>query len=59
MDYGLVGGSGKYGFGFHNDINSEKSGWMEQKYGKEIFQISNYEENVLADVVVDQLIKSL
>jgi len=59
MDYGLVGSNGQYGFGFQNDINSEKSGWMEQKYGKDIFSISNYEENVLADVVVDQLIKSL
>lgn len=59
MDYGLVGSNGKYGFGFQNDKNSEKSGCMERKYGKDIFDISNYEENVLADVVVDQLVKGL
>lgn len=59
MDYGLIGSGGQYGFGFQNDANAEKSQWMEQKYGKDIFQISNHEENVLADVVVDLFVKSL
>lgn len=59
MDYGLIGSNGNYGFGFHNDSNSEKSTWMEQKYGKQIFDISRHEENVLADVVVDLFVKSI
>jgi hypothetical protein len=59
MDYGLVGSNGNYGFGFQNTENAKKSHWMEDKYFKVIFDISRNEENVLADVVVDQLIKSL
>lgn len=59
MDYSLIGSGGNYGFGFQNTENAKKSHWMEQKYFKDIFDISRNEENVLADAVVDQLIKSL
>jgi hypothetical protein len=59
MDYGIIGANGDYGFGFQNSENYEKSQWMEQKYQKDIFDISNHEEEVLADVTVDLFIKSL
>jgi hypothetical protein len=55
MDYGLVGSSGKYGFGFQNSANYDKSQWMETKYKKDIFSISDNEINVLTNVLVDQL----
>jgi hypothetical protein len=59
MDYGLQGGAGDYGFGFQNSDNYEKSQWMENKYQKEIFDISKNELEVLADVTVDLFVKSL
>jgi hypothetical protein len=58
-DYGVVGGNGKYGFGFQNNENYNKSQWMEEKYKKEIFELSDKELDVLADVLVDQLSKFL
>lgn len=59
QDYGLVGSGGNYGFGFQNSENYNKSQWMEQKYGKDIFDISKNELEVLADVTVENFIKSL
>lgn len=59
MDYGLVGASGKYGFGFRNSKNYDKSQWMEDKYKKDIFELSDSELNVLVNVLVDQLDKIL
>lgn len=59
MDYGLVGANGDYGFGFQNSENYQKSQWMERKYFKDIFDISRHEEEVLADSVVNQFIKSI
>jgi hypothetical protein len=59
MDYGIVGSPMNYGFGFQNTENYNKSQWMEEKYKKEIFELSNYEENILADVLTDQLIRNL
>lgn len=59
MDYGIVGSPMNYGFGFQNQDNYKKSQWMEEKYQKDIFDLSNYEENILADVLVDQLVKNL
>lgn len=51
-DYGLQGGGGKYGFGFQNTENYNKSQWMENKYQKAIFDLSNNELNVFADALV-------
>ena len=56
-DYGIVGSPPNYGFGFQNTENYNKSQWMEAKYKKEIFSLSNNEEKILADVLVDQLNK--
>lgn len=58
-DYGIVGGNGRYGYGFQNNENYNKSQWMEDKYEKEIFQLSDKELDVLTDVLVDQLDKEL
>lgn len=60
MDYGLIGQNMKYGFGFHNSTNANKSEWVERHFGmKDVFDISRNETNVLADVLVDQLVKSI
>lgn len=59
MDYGLVGSNGSFGFGFQNSTNAAKSGGLEKRFFKEVFDLSRNEENVLADVLVDQLIKGL
>lgn len=58
-DYGLIGSNGVYGFGFHNQINADKSVWNEDHFSKTIFDLSSYEESLLADVLVDQFNKSL
>lgn len=59
MDYGLQGSALSYGFGFQNTDNFNKSQWMQEKYHKPIFELSRNEENVLADVLTDQLIKGI
>ncbi len=58
-DYGLVLGSSGFGFGFQNDINAEKAGWMTDKYDKEIFQLSDSELDTYANVLVAQLNQAL
>lgn len=54
-DYGIIGN----GFGFQNTENYNKSQWMENKYQRPIFELSGYETNILADVLVDQLVKAI
>jgi hypothetical protein len=41
MDYGLVVSGDDYGLGFQNEINYNKSQWMEEKFKKEIFEPSD------------------
>lgn len=59
MDYTLMGGSGEYAFGFHNSENLRKMKNLERKYVKDIADTSKYELDTLADILTDQLIKSL
>ena len=60
MDYGLiVNPDNTFGFGFQNDKNYEKSQWAELKYGKKIFDLSNYETKVLTEVMVEEVNKLL
>ena len=59
MDYGIVGSSLNYCFGFQNSENFEKSQWMQNKYQKPIFDISKNEIDTLSNVLTDLLIKSL
>jgi hypothetical protein len=51
MDYGIVVSAGQFGFGFQNDENYNKSQWMEEKYNKDIFDLSKEEEEVLSDTL--------
>lgn len=58
-DYGLVGSLGSFGFGFQNPENYKKSQWMEEKYDKEIFSLSDPEVDLLGNVLVAELAKAL
>ena len=59
IDYGIVGSGGQFGFGFQNSVNADKAGWMTDKYDKEIFALTDSEVNVFANVVVEQLNRSI
>lgn len=55
MDYGILKNGVSWGLGFQNAENYNKSVWMQDKYDKDIFQITDAETNTLADVLVAQL----
>ena len=59
MDYGIVQNGLQFGFGFQNDVNGDKSGWLSDKYQKDIFELSDNEVDLLVNVLVDQLNKAL
>jgi hypothetical protein len=55
MDYGLVVNGDKYGFGFQNSENFKKSDWMQDKYDKDIFDVSDSELDLLGNVLKAQI----
>ena len=56
MDYNMfVLGSNQWGLGFSNDLNHDKSEWMETKYKKEIFDDSQEEDTVLENILTNFL----
>lgn len=56
MDYGvLVLGGDKYGLGFTNDANGDKSEWLEEKYDKEIFAESDFEGEIVENILFQEL----
>lgn len=59
QDYGIVKSGTGLGLGFQNQINYEKSQWMQDKYDKNIFDHTDQELNLLADVLVAELNKSI
>jgi hypothetical protein len=59
MDYGIQGSGLNYGFGFQNSENYNKSQWMQEKYHKDIFDISRNEEKVLTEVLTELFIQSI
>lgn len=58
-DYGIVGSNMDFGFGFQNTENYNKSQWMEEKYDKDIFSLSDAEVDTLANILVLELQKGL
>lgn len=58
-DYGLIGSGLSWGFGFQNSENYNKSQWMQDKYQKTIFDISGYEEGILADTLTNLIVQSI
>lgn len=56
MDYTFqVIGNDTYGFGFNNDLNFDKSGWMEDKYDKVIFDESPAEGALMEKILTQEL----
>jgi hypothetical protein len=51
-DYGVQGGTGKWGIGFTNQFNANKSGWAEEHFDKEIFKFSDQEFAVFKNVML-------
>jgi hypothetical protein len=52
-------GNSTYGIGFSNDFNFQKSGWLEKKYQKSIFNQSPKEGNILNTVIEYEIGKDL
>lgn len=59
MDYGVQGGNGQWGFGFNNEVNYNKSQWLQEKYDRDIFDLSDQELNVFGDVLKNEVEKLL
>lgn len=58
MDYGIVKGSGtSWGLGFQNEENYNKSQWNSEKYKKDIFDPSDQELSIFADVLKAEIEK--
>jgi hypothetical protein len=58
-DYGIVGSNMEYGFGFQNDLNFDKSQWLQDKYDKDFFDISDQELATLNAVLNFEIQKEL
>lgn len=59
MDYGIVQSGNQFAFGFQNETNYNKSQWMQDKYDKDIFMLSDKELDILTDVLIKNLDKEL
>lgn len=55
MDYQLIVDGDKYGFGFQNGFNFNKSQWLQEKYDKDIFDLTDHEINIFADTLKAQI----
>lgn len=54
-DYGLVVSGETYAFGFQNSFNADKAGWVQDKYNKDIFHLSDSEIELLMDILEREL----
>lgn len=50
MDYGIIANGGQFAFGFQNSFNWEKSQWLQDKYDKDVFDLTQEELDLLGDV---------
>lgn len=57
MDLGLVKNGANFAFGFQNNINGDKSVWMEEKYDKEIFTASQQEIDLFSQTLTNLVFK--
>jgi hypothetical protein len=58
-DYGLVVDGDKYGFGFQNSENFNKSQWLQDKYNKGIYDLTPQELDLLQATLKAQVEGSL
>lgn len=59
MDYGLVVSGDKYGFGFQNELNFNKSQWLQDKFDKDVFDLSDSERDLLSNTLKVQIEQKL
>jgi hypothetical protein len=57
MDLGLIKNGANFAFGFQNDLNGDKSKWMDSKYDKDIFNVSQAEIDLFANTFKAQVFK--
>jgi hypothetical protein len=50
MDYQIIAQGGQFAFGFQNPENWNKSQWLQDKYDKDVFDLTDDELNILGDV---------
>lgn len=50
MDYGIIQNGSEFGFGFQNSENFNKSQWLQDKYDKDVFDLTDQELDILGDV---------
>lgn len=53
-DYQLIEKGGKFGSGFLNNFNGQKSEWVEDTYDKSIFDLTSEEERLLTDLLNEE-----
>lgn len=58
-DFLLVEDRGRYGSGFNNSANFDKSKWVEETYDKEIFNLTIDEQDLLIDILNKKLYDTL
>ena len=52
IDYGLMFlGNNAFGYGFTNSTNYKKSQWLQEKYDKDIFILSDVEKDLISDTM--------
>lgn len=59
MDYGIVQNGNKFGLGFQNSQNFNKSIWMQDKYDKQIFDHTERELDLLAATIEAEIAKAI
>jgi len=57
-DYGLIANGDELAIGFQNSVNADKSEWMEDKYQKDIFSMTDSEFNTFVNTLVYELDKA-
>ncbi|MBE7170658.1 MAG: hypothetical protein INR73_08705 [Williamsia sp.] len=58
-DLKVIGLPDGYGIGYSNDHNYDKSQWLEQTYKKEIWSLTDQEEQPVEDVAQDYTNRTL
>ena len=59
IDYGIVLSGGQFGLGFQNELNYNKSIWMQDKYDKQIFDHNDQELQLLGDVLTYEINRAI
>lgn len=59
MDYGIIQNGNQFGFGFQNNENYNKSQWLQDKFDKDVFDLTQRELDILGDIHLAEVEKLL